>query len=546
MATAAEKLKTKLDREEVGRSEDHALRDAIEAIALVPGKTSPKFEKLRLVRDLILKAFSEKSVGTFFHTSDGVGYFFSNVEKKVHPILAEDAFGELLKNKTGLSRIEDYYKFAIDTINTYALKETPTAEVHVVGHYNRVSHIHYVSNGGAGLLMREKNGTKWVPSHNGTDSVYFYTDAASAEFNVEKVQGHKNLDWFWSKFSFHRSEIASELTPSESKQLMATWLLQQLFPEFRRTRIIPAFLGPMGSGKTTAMKLLGGLILGRRFEPITINEKQENYIAAITRRVVAGFDNADTRNKWLEDALATYATGMEAQMRRLFRTNEEARFPIRAIAMITSRDPKFKRPDVAQRLLTVTYSAPADIEDEETIFEEMLERRGAIWSELLQEAACYADALNLEEKYKVKFRMADFGTFFLKGAVTDDERAAWRALLAKLGSAQAEFATSGDAIGDAIAELLEDNPAKKEFTYERTLYLYNDLLKIHQRSSEGWFPDSAVSFGKFLANGKPMLELNLGVTITIGDRAHAGLRSVKITRKNTEPREPGDESEVEN
>ena len=80
-------------------------------------------------------------------------------------------------------------------------------------------------------------------------------------------------------------------------------------------------------------------------------------------------------------------------MRKLYTTNEEESHRPRAKLMLSSRDPRFRRPDVAERLLPLRFARPEAYDDESKIFNELAERHPAIWGALLAEAARIADAL---------------------------------------------------------------------------------------------------------------------------------------------------------
>src|SRR5262249_26171553 len=153
-------------------------------------------------------------------------------------------------------------------------------------------------------------------------------------------------------------------------------------------RVVPAFLGRQGSGKSTGERLIGRLISGPQFEVMLVQrDRQDDFTAAVTNLVICGLDNADSRAPWLEDALATYATGVRYQRRRLFTTNERVSYDPTAIVMISSRDPHFNRPDVAERLLPFYFERPTAYQPEETIFRELELRRDAIWGALLTQVA---------------------------------------------------------------------------------------------------------------------------------------------------------------
>src|SRR5262249_37091124 len=214
--------------------------------------------------------------------------------------------------------------------------------------------------------------------------------------------------WFFSTFPF----AGVPLSATDQRTILAVWLLSQFFPPFRRTRPIPVFLGPQGSGKTTSQRRLGRLLVGGDFDVTgLVRDREDGFVASITNRALCAFDNADSRIPWLEDALATYATGHRYRLRRLYTTNEEVSYEPRAILILSSRDPHFRRPDVAERLLPFFCARPERFEPEERLFRELEQRRGAILGNLLLRAGVIADTLMESDLPALGFRMADFAGF---------------------------------------------------------------------------------------------------------------------------------------
>ena len=221
-------------------------------------------------------------------------------------------------------------------------------------------------NGERGLyFVTEREGSPWVPEFSATSDV---------------------LDWFLESFCFADATLSRE----EAKKAFTIWFFQQFFPGLRRTRIIPTFLGPQGSGKTTGERLVGQLLLGPSFDVTGIQrEREDAFVAAVTNRVVLGLDNADSKIPWLADSLALYATGQRYRLRKLYTTNEEVSYVPRAILMISSRDPQFNRPDVSERLLPIHCERPERYFTEAQIFDDLQKRRGAVMGALLnQKKSC--------------------------------------------------------------------------------------------------------------------------------------------------------------
>jgi hypothetical protein len=97
------------------------------------------------------------------------------------------------------------------------------------------------------------------------------------------------------------------------------WIYTLLFPALFPSRVILAAIGPMGSGKTTTIKLVGRTMFGRSFDPTPLPHKPDDLDASLTNETFVLLDNADKRAEWLEDKLAVAATGGSIDRRALLR-----------------------------------------------------------------------------------------------------------------------------------------------------------------------------------------------------------------------------------
>jgi hypothetical protein len=255
-------------------------------------------------------------------------------------------------------------------------------------------------------------------------------------------------------------------------------------------------------------------------------DREDAFVAAISNRVVVALDNADSRIQWLEDALATYATGLRYRLRRLYTTNEEVSYQPRAILMLSSRDPHFRRPDVAERLLPVNFKRPEAYQPESALFGELAKRRGQIMGELLTRAGKIADSLANVALPAMKFRMADFASFGWIVAHSPGQHEEWENLLSKLERGQIEFASEGDSLVIVLASILATEgkigPVDVGGLYRRCSAL--------AESESLPFAKSAQGFGKHLSNMKRVIEIELGAIFT-EERGAGNRRFVAIQPK---------------
>jgi hypothetical protein len=271
----------------------------------------------------------------------------------------------------------------------------------------------------------------------------------------------------------------------------------------------------------------GMLFCGPNFDVTGVSANREDaFIAAVSNRVVVALDNADSRIPWLEDHLATYATGLRYRLRRLYTTNEEVSYSPRAILMISSRDPRFRRADVAERLLPLHFKRPEKYLPESDFFGELLRRRGAIIGELLRSAARIADDMASIKLPSVAFRMADFASFGWAVAHAGGHQAEWERLLTKLEASQMQFASEGDSLVSILRQILErDGKVGPIETGE----LFRTCARVAE-SELLPFAKSPQGFGKHLTNMRRVIEIELGVTFT-EEHGAGNRRFISLIRK---------------
>jgi hypothetical protein len=374
----------------------------------------------------------------------------------------------------------------------------------------------------AGFIER---GGAWEFGYNGDDDLLFFTEADAKPWTPD-FSGGGALAWLLSCLSLE-GEGGTGLSRQDQQTLLLVFILQNFFPALRRTRIIPAALGPQGSGKSTMLRMVGTLLQGPHFDVTGLSANREGaFVAAVSNRVIVALDNADSRIPWLEDALATYATALRYRLRQLYTTNEEVSYTPRAILLLSSRDPHFRRPDVAERLLPLTFKRPDSYLPESLLFAELMKRRSSILGELLTRAGKVADTLSGIQLPGLPFRMADYASFgwAVSAAVSGEED--WVGLLKKLESSQMQFAGESDSLILVLRMLLDSDGSIGPIDVGE---LYRQCLKLAGEQSLP-FPKTAQGFGKHLTNMRRVVEIELGATFA-EERAGGGRRFVTIRRR---------------
>ena len=494
-----------------------ALQESVRNVVL---GNHPAFDKRRMIRDLVKKGMIDARRGFLCQSADGRGFYFHKGERRLYD-MEQKPFQHLLSSVSGLSATETQFRFVLDSFQTDAAR-TKAVEVHTLAHYDLQTGLLVVSDGAGGVWRRERRG-KWESGYNGDDGILFLTDLDAAAWEPQfKRDGA--LAWLLNQLLLDNDPV---LTCNEQKTLMVVWLLHNFFPALRRTRVIPAFLGPMGSGKTSTMRMIGTLFCGPEFDVTSFSRDREDaFVAAVSNRVIVALDNADSRIPWLEDSLATYATGLRYRLRRLYTTNEEVSYSPRAILMLSSRDPHFRRPDVAERLVPLYFKRPDSYQAESVLFGGLVERRGQIMGELLSRAGGVADSLADLRLPALQFRMADFASFGWAVAKAAGEESEWIELLKKLERRQVEFASEGDSLVIVLRTIMESEGVIGPLDVGS---LFKKCAVIAESEALP-FPKSAQGFGRHMTNMKRVIEIELGATVAEG-RGHANRRIITLLKR---------------
>jgi hypothetical protein len=473
-----------------------ALQQAIRGIVL--DRMTPAFDKRRSIRDIVRTELLKS--GFLCQTADGRGFYFDKTARRLHD-LEQRSFQHLLSAISGLSATETQFRFVLDSLQTEAARTKPV-EVHTFSFYDRRTGRVVVSDAGGGTWHRERR-DEWRPGYNGDDGILFLTEADALPWSREPSTG-KALSWFLGRLLL---DGHAALGRKAQQTLWLIFILQNFFPALRRTRVIPAFLGPQGSGKTSAMRMFGMLLCGPEFDVTGVSaDREDAFVAAVSNRTVVALDNADQRVRWLEDSLATYATSLRYRLRRLYTTNEEVSYAPRAILLLSSRDPHFRRPDVAERLLPMNFERPERYQPESVLFGELMKRRGQIMDELLLRAGSIADSLASINLPALPFRMADFAAFGWAVAHAAGRDTEWEGLLGKLEAGQMQFAGEGDSLVAVLRTILDRDgrigPVDVGGLYKTCAAVAEGECLPFSRTAQG--------FGKHLTNMRRVIEIELG------------------------------------
>jgi len=407
--------------------------------------------------------------GTLYH-DEITAYFFKRKEKKLLEVSPHDHEFVLLLAKYGINAAETISRYIIEGLRNAAFHDGPRIDAHRFSHYKPESFTLYVHNHNNQMYRLTDEKIELVD--NGTDGVLFLTDPKAEPFLTDyrwfkkKFKEVSSPEWKASKHSIFLKLIVEMinfsddiLSPNERSLLFMLWVYCNFFREINKTRPELAWIGEKGSGKSSTNKKLGCTFFGSKFELTPLPDKVEDFDAIITNRAFVCIDNADTRKPWLEDRLATLATSGAIPKRKLYTTNEMVEYPLDCFVSLTARTPKFKRDDVADRLLMMKAKRFKKFLPENQLIADVLRNRDQIWVEILFQLQHCIHALKdyAKQDFSTAFRMADFADFGLKIAKWGKFDTQLAGIFDKLMQEQSFYALEGSAIFDVLVSWVREH-----------------------------------------------------------------------------------------
>ena len=347
-------------------------------------------------------------------------------------------------------------------------------EVYRFAHFDSKQKVLYVYNNAHQIYRLD--GSNITLIDNGMENVLFLKNPLGEpfEYNHDSIQEGLFKKVMVDSINFTKGESAP-LQPEEQRRLHECYFYSLFFPELLPAKPIEVLVGDKGSGKSVSQRKRGKLLYGERFnlKPIA-TDREDAFIATITNNHLASFDNVDSKIKWLNDHLASASTGEEISRRKLYTTNEEINYPVNCFITLNTRTPQFKRPDVVDRALILRTETIELKKSEGEIYQEVAEKRNALWSELLEKLnLVVATIQSNQEAFTTQHRMADWAKLAWNIAKAEKKEAEFLSTLDRLNRAQSDFLLEDDSLFTCLLVWLENpNNIGKEVASGT---LYNNL-----------------------------------------------------------------------
>jgi hypothetical protein len=471
-------------------------------------------------------------VGSFYHTTGSELFFFRDADHRLYD-LDERTFELYLIQLTGetawvrgvaLPRFRAWVRFQAPEVTTHFLA------------YNAADLALIALNTFDGHMMRRQRGGKWERVVNGSDGILFKTPTEFlASWRPDLTNGGRceDLNHLCSLGNYAHD---GPLSVMDQQQLLRMWLLHLFMPAVNPVHPIPLMENITGSGKSVLGETIGRWLTGPEFEVMDLPsgdaaKAEESVKLALCKRPLVVIDNVDSPAPWLEDFLCRYATGVRMSRRRLYTNAEEVHFTPRAGLIITSRDPHFRREDVARRLLPVRFHGiPPNRRKTETELRADIDRhRERIWGDVLVALAAIQDNWSkIGSTANPSHSLADFAVFGEVATVANGGSASsWRDLMCRLEQTQQRFSTEDDPLLEVLKAQVDQG--KGTVPLQPVSKLFTALSGKAQEMKLLWPLKNPAALTRALKNKKHALEQALGAQIVLDSHHQGGTYWVAVS-----------------
>jgi len=219
-------------------------------------------------------------------------------------------------------------------------------------------------------------------------------------------------EYLINRANFAREEI-HDLSPDEQKYLLTIYFYSLFFESIQEEKLILCFVGVKASGKSFIATSIGRILFGDRFFSSHLPDSPRDFKVTLSENYYTVFDNLDNSINDFLDIMCAAATGAEINQRKLYTDREEIKIRPHIFIAITSREPKFKRDDMVDRLLLFNTEAISNKQSRTALFGELRENREKIFAEILINLQSIIKQLKQKANWNPPgiFRIADWELF---------------------------------------------------------------------------------------------------------------------------------------
>ncbi|THE63988.1 hypothetical protein D8Y22_15265 [Salinadaptatus halalkaliphilus] len=419
-----------------------------------------------------------KRRGQFFKTEAGRLYYFDEPKTELYRVddpgrrTFATEFQDMVWNRYNLQAGRFSRNLGKDILSK-SRHSAPTREVFRFACYDEFNQELYVSDFENGYYAVSQDSIEWRP--NGTDVFFLSDDYAESYRYLESDerpelpdelpgerprwlgQGDPIMRMFGNRVNF---DDRAALTPLQQRQQLYTHLHTLPFIDLLNARPIMAWVGEKGSGKTVIERSIGKFIYGDDYRESVMPDNKDDFLAKVSNQSLAFLDNYDDGEDWANDVLAAVATGAGLDQRELYTTNTLHREVPRCWLSLTSRDPPFRRDDVADRTLVFRVKRVEDgFVGMGSYLNQVTDYRNLLWSTYLDNLqTVLSEYLTRDiDSMSSSHRMADWA-IFAKIVADSLDVAGIDDLLETMETERATFALENEDWANVIGKWVRSDP----------------------------------------------------------------------------------------
>ena len=303
----------------------------------------------------------------------------------------------------------------------------------------------------------------------GSDGVYMVPSlpVTAWEYDpVDRGEDHMYAVRIWDGLSADGGEMYAQ----DAQDLLRLWMLANAMPQLMDEKPVLMSLGlSPGSGKSTLVRRIGQLLYRTNYNVKTRPKSENDFKVALQSEPMYALDNADDEVEWLKSTLLPITTGAEDLQRTLHTTTEVTKLVLDSFIAITSRTPRLRQVDMAQRIITVKVKGLRE-ENPNEPYKSQRRLRHRTTSNRDRDLSGYVRDLqrvlqksgpfNLDRDQGYNFRIADFGsiTEWVAPAIGIAD---WKGLLERANQEQREFIKEGDWLLPLLQLWLDRTPGQQ-------------------------------------------------------------------------------------
>jgi len=346
------------------------------------------------------------AAGTFVSADDGQDWYIrSDTGRPILLTRSSEYLNSLLETRFGLNAVEPEQRYVINNLLTSAKETGLPGLTSALSHYDKPQNVVLLHTGRRDVLRIDNN--KISTQSNGHLNVVFPWRLHEEPFSPD-INNPLSIDRMFDECFDNLNDMPS----NEALALVKSWLYFLFFRDAARARPILALLGQPGSGKTALFNRIYTLLYGPEKAINTITTA-DNFDSAVSSNPLVVFDGVDSWVGWLPDKLSLSAGVSVLEKRKLYTDNDAFTVRRQAMVGITAHNPKFRREDIIDRMIILSFHRFKIFKPSTEIIAEMVTNRNRLWGGIVNDLQLILNTPIPTEEELPRFRISDFARFGL-------------------------------------------------------------------------------------------------------------------------------------